>query len=72
MKTRIMYFESIVLLAAESFSIYHQFFESLMALGRPRQSLTFVSRNSIFPDCGQFIREECQHMNTRGDKMYNS
>jgi len=45
MKTRIMYFESIVLLAAESFSIYHQFFESLMALGRPRQSFTFVSKN---------------------------
>lgn len=36
-----MWFRSIVLLTAEPFSIYFQFLESLMALGRPRQSVTF-------------------------------
>lgn len=35
---RIMWFESIVLLAAEPFSIYPRILESLIALGRPYQS----------------------------------
>jgi len=36
-----MRFESVVLLAAEPFSIYLGFLESLTALGRAHQSLTF-------------------------------
>jgi len=36
-----MRFESVVLLAAEPFSIYLGFLESLIALGRAHQSLTF-------------------------------
>lgn len=63
-----MWFGSIVLLTAEPFSIYLQFLESLMALGRPRQSVTFrieEDREARFSGIADnlSICEERQHMN---------
>lgn len=62
-----MWFGSIVLLTAEPFSIYLQFLESLMTLGRPRQSVTFrieEDREARFSGIvdNLSIREERQHM----------
>lgn len=65
-----MWFGSIVLLTAEPFSIYLQFLESLMALGRPRQSVTFrieEDREARFSGIADnlSICEECQHMSRK-------
>lgn len=70
-----MWFESIVLLAAEPFSIYLRFLESLIALGRPHQSLTFCIREDRKARFSQIVvdllvRKERQHVSQHLNTMF--